>query len=502
MPPLAELLKHRTVLASFAVTGLILVGSVAYYLIESAPPALTYVAVTRGPVTEDVTGSGTVSPIENPNLSFVAPGRVGAVNVKVGDKVVAGQVLATLDAGVLSANYDAAQATYAKLVSGPRPVDVAGKQTSVDTAQTALTNGYDALPAVIEDAVANTEDAVHSVDFLFGSFNTVDYPRVNFLTHSGNADKAGQERGALTTSFDALDRELRTLSSSSSQNDLDAALADVITRLSLARDFFTDLSAAANGATPALPGSELGTLSAGRGTVNGIIVSLSNEKQTLATDRLALLSAQNALDVVNAGAPTEDIAVAKAQADAAAAALRQAEVIAPYSGVVASVAVKTGDVVPANAPGVSVIPDSNFEVEIYLSEIDSAKITTGEKADITIDAYGAGTPFSATVSSIDRAPTVRNGVPAYKVTLAFDTTDTKLAVGQGANAIIHVGGKDDALIVPTGAVVMDNNQPYVLKETPSGPVKTPVVVGLIGADSTEIISGLAEGDQVARVAGQ
>jgi hypothetical protein len=57
------------------------------------------------------------------------------------------------------------------------------------------------------------------------------------------------------------------------------------------------------------------------------------------------------------------------------------------------------------------------------------------------------------------------------------------------------------LLVPTGAVVTEGNQPYVLKATPQGPVKTPVVVGLVGATSTEIISGLSVGDEVARVAG-
>src|SRR6185437_9311707 len=169
MPPLAELLKHKTVLASFALTGLILVGSVAYYVVESTPPAFSYAAAALGPIREDVTGTGTVSPIENPDLSFVSAGRVQAVNVKVGDTVSAGEVLAALDTGVLSANYSAANAAYAKLAAGPRAVDVAGKQTAVDSAETALANAYEALPAVLNDAAGNAEDAVHSVDFLFGS---------------------------------------------------------------------------------------------------------------------------------------------------------------------------------------------------------------------------------------------------------------------------------------------------------------------------------------------
>jgi RND family efflux transporter MFP subunit len=502
MPPLAHLLKDKIVLASLAATGVILIGSVAYYFIEVRPPALTYAAVTRGSVTEDVTGTGTVSPVENPDLSFVAGGRVTLVNVKVGDTVSSGQVLAALDTGVLSANYAAANATYQKLAGGPRDVDVAGKRTAVTAAQTTLDNAYGGLPSVIANADANAEDAVHSVDSLFGSFNTVDYPRVNFFSREGAADKAGQERGALTVAFAAWDRDVRTLTSSSSPETLDAALDTAVTRLTLARDFFADLSTAVNGAEPPLSSTEVATVAAARSTVNSLVVSLLSMKQTLSSDRLALTSAQDALNQTLAGAAPEDIAVAKAQADAAAAALRQSEIIAPYAGTVARVAVKSGDVVGPNTAGVSVIPQSSFEVEVYVSEIDAAKLTAGEKADVTLDAFGPDTVFPATLASVDRAPTVVNGVPSFKATVVFDQADPKLSVGQGANVTIHIGQKDNVLLVPRGAVITKDNQTYVLKETARGSVLTPVTVGLIGGTDAEIISGLAEGDRVARVAGQ
>ncbi|HVW71862.1 MAG TPA: efflux RND transporter periplasmic adaptor subunit, partial [Candidatus Paceibacterota bacterium] len=301
--------------------------------------------------------------------------------------------------------------------------------------------------------------------------------------------------------FPLWNEDVEALSASSTPAELDAALQTTINELIQMRTFFDDLAAAANAAKPALSSTEVATITGGRATVNGLILALQTEQQTITNEKLAAQSAQDALNLTQAGATPQAIAAAAAQVNAAQAALGQAEIVAPFSGTIAAVQVKSGDVVTPNEPSISILPDSNFEVDIYLSEIDAAKIAVGAKADVTLDAYGSGTLFPATVASVDRAATIRNGVPAYKVTLVFTEQDPKLSSGLGANAVIHVGEAADALLVPAGAVVNENNLTYVLLETAQGPVKTPVVVGLVGATTTQIISGVSVGDHVARVAG-
>jgi hypothetical protein len=130
-------------------------------------------------------------------------------------------------------------------------------------------------------------------------------------------------------------------------------------------------------------------------------------------------SARDALTQAQAGATPEAIAAAHAQANAAQAMLAQAEIIAPFSGTVASIQVKSGDVVTANTPAVALIPNGSFEVDVYLSEVDAAKIVVGDTADVTLDAFGPGVIFPATVGIKDTAPTIVNGVPSYKATLVF-----------------------------------------------------------------------------------
>lgn len=57
-----------------------------------------------------VTASAIIVPVRNVELSFAAVGRVTAVNVKVGDKVTAGQTLVTLDTTILEAKVKEAEA--------------------------------------------------------------------------------------------------------------------------------------------------------------------------------------------------------------------------------------------------------------------------------------------------------------------------------------------------------------------------------------------------------
>jgi len=501
MPSIKELLSHTQVRAALGIVGVIVVASAAYYFIESRPPAYAFASALVGDVTDDVTGNGTVSPVENPDLAFAQGGRVTQVNVAVGDEVRQGELLASLDTGILSANLASAQARLASLVNGPRAVDLAGKQTAVAQAEQNLSNTYASLPATLASTAAGAEDAVRTnADPLMNGFNSATHPRPSFSTQDdGAAERAGEERADLKTAFDQWDS---TDYSAMSTSELEAAIDGSLVKLATARQFFADLSTAANRASPPLAASDLAAISAGRSTVNSLISSLTSEKQEIANQKLAVQSAKDALALTQAGASNEDRMAAQASVDAAAAQLRQSEIIAPFPGKVASVSVKSGDVVAQNAQAVALIPDGNFEVDIFLSEIDVTKVHAGDAATVTLDAYGADTPFAATVGTVDAAPSPVNGVPSYKATLVFSEADPRVASGMHANAVIHAAAKSGVLTVPAAAIGRDANGTYVLKEAGSSTVRTPVVLGLQGSGSVEVLSGITAGDRVALITGR
>ena len=69
--------------------------------------------MTTGTIQQTVASSGTIEPASQANLNFGVSGTVTAVNVKAGQTVTAGEVLASVDTTALSEEVNAAQAQLA-----------------------------------------------------------------------------------------------------------------------------------------------------------------------------------------------------------------------------------------------------------------------------------------------------------------------------------------------------------------------------------------------------
>ena len=503
---LKSLFKHKAVIASFGAVGFIAAASLAYFLVATHLPSLQYVQAKEAPIHQDVTASGSVEPVQNPDLSFTAGGRVTYVNATVGQEVGAGAVLATLDTGVLSANLAAAQAHLNELENGPRAVDVAGQQTAVSQAQQSLSTAYQTYPTTLSGAVSQASGAVAMTDVYFNDPNT--YPQVRAVVANDYQDqqRLDKERMDVNTSFQDLNEEFTRLSATSTPGQLEAASDDATEGLQKAQVFLTDFANVAAEAK-VLPSYQEADIQAAvtasntaRNTVNQALATIANAEHSLSSGELSIQSAQNALNLTQAGARPEDIAVAQAQVNAAAATLRQSEIVAPFAGTVGAVAVKIGDVVQPNAVAVSLVPHGTSQVEVQLSELEVAKVAAGDTADITLDAYGSSRTFQGTVASVATAPVaVDGGTPSYKVVIILSQNDPAVVVGMHANVTIHGGSKDQALVVPKSAVIKSGSTSYVLKHTANGDVKTTVTTGLESDDMIEITNGLSAGDQIARV---
>ena len=125
--------------------------------------------VSQGNLTITVSGSGAVAAARQIELPFQQSGTVTAVNVKVGDQVKAGQVLAQIDAGDLQlqlqqaqANLKAQQAKLAQIKDGSAtPQDMTSAQAALDSAKAQLqqTKTGTASAADIQSAQAQLDAA-------------------------------------------------------------------------------------------------------------------------------------------------------------------------------------------------------------------------------------------------------------------------------------------------------------------------------------------------------
>lgn len=510
-----SIFKHPLVQGALAVVAVIAVGSGIYYYVSTRQPAGSATSPVMGSIEEVVTGTGTVTPAQNPDLAFLSGGRVTRVNVAVGDTVYAGETLASLDTATLSAqranaeaNLESQQANLAQMQAGPRTTDLQPKQTAVDQANQTLQNSYANVPADITQAYDESLSGISSdTDTLFSQPDTPS-PTLVFNTTDNQAGvDAVNGRVEANNTLTTWNTSIAALGSASTPQQLDAALATAISNLQIVQTYNNSVLLALNTAIPSTNFPQASVTAAQtsvgglRDTINGLISTLQGLEQQLASDQLAVQSAQDALNQVLAGSTPQAIQAQQAQVDAAQAnvALYDAQIsndiiVAPFSGTVSSVSIDPGDIVDANTPAISLNPEGALEVYVYLSEVDAAKVAVGNPAQVTLDAYGTAQPFQAAVVSVDKSPTTENGESGYKVTLQFANPDPRITPGAAANVTIVTAQKNNALIIPASAVIQNGAEDFVLVQSGGTTQERQVQLGIQSTSTDEVTSGLSSQD--------
>ena len=116
---------------------------------------------------------------------------------------------------------------------------------------------------------------------------------------------------------------------------------------------------------------------------------------------------------------------------------------------------------------------------------------------VEITPTGANEPFFGTVASVGRVATAQdNGAATFPVTVDVTGRRKDVYAGSSATVEIIVEQVDDVLAVPSMALRQDDEGTYVYKMVDGQRVRTAVTTGATYGMSTEVISGLEEGDEV------
>jgi HlyD family secretion protein len=128
---------------------------------------------------------------------------------------------------------------------------------------------------------------------------------------------------------------------------------------------------------------------------------------------------------------------------------------APISGTVLQRSVDVGQTVAASlqAPVLFTIAQdlSRMEVHASVDEADVGKLSEGQPATFTVDAY-PGQTFSAQIFQIRSQPTVAQNVVTYDAVLRVDNKDGRLRPGMTATVRAVSAHHDDVLRVPNSAL--------------------------------------------------
>ncbi|MCC0100046.1 HlyD family efflux transporter periplasmic adaptor subunit [Streptomyces flavotricini] len=169
------------------------------------------------------------------------------------------------------------------------------------------------------------------------------------------------------------------------------------------------------------------------------------------------------------------------------------------SGAASSSSALSGFVVLTNPSGMQVT--ANF------SETDALKLKPGQPATVTLNAM-SGKVLNAQVLSVSSLPTGSGSSSGggnsgggsavqYAATLTITSPTDDLRSGLSASIQVVVGEASGALSVPTAAVSGTGaNRTVTVVKADGTAVRTPVTVGLEGDSADQILSGLAEGEQV------
>ena len=184
-----------------------------------------------------------------------------------------------------------------------------------------------------------------------------------------------------------------------------------------------------------------------------------NQKNNQALLEKAFIS-QNAFDnVVNTVQVAEaNLQSMEAQAAIARRALADAEIRAPFAGIVSKRWVNVGDKVSSDMPVAHVVDLARMELEaaVPVSEIPFVKV--GQEVAFQVDGF-AGRQFTGKVERVNPSPEA--GSRSVSIFVTLRNADGALHGGMFANGTLATALGSDVDVVPVTAVLEEGGQTYV-----------------------------------------
>ncbi len=450
--------------------ALLVVGGGYWYYSANRPEEYQFVVVTRGPITETVSVTGSTEAVQNVSLAFQSSGMIARVYREVGDRVSAGEVLAVLNTASLQAALQEAQAAYDSAVASRSSIPVGETET-------AARNAYLSAYTVIDTTLYDKVDTFFGGSTAYGPELLISAPAYNFGELSRDRARIAEDMRAYKSALtEASSKDPLTL-----LTQANATATNVMT-------FLNKIAVAANDSNSGATATQLAALTTARSTVSTLLATLSTARDSYRSGSV------NSTAVADASVEQAAARIAIARANIA-----NAQIVAPFSGTVTQFDAKVGQTATAGAPLISLISTGGFQITAGISETDIGKIAVGNKVSMTLDAFPNET-FMGTIFYIDPAETIIDGVVDYKIKATFDKADPRMKSGLTVNLDIMTRSKDDVLLLPQYAILEDDAGSYVKTVATTTPLRVPITRGIQDEEGmVEILSGVAEGDQVLNV---
>jgi multidrug efflux pump subunit AcrA (membrane-fusion protein) len=173
---------------------------------------------------------------------------------------------------------------------------------------------------------------------------------------------------------------------------------------------------------------------------------------------------------------------------------------APISGRITSLPVTVGSTVSQASSVAKVARTDDLEIRINIAERFISRITNGQSATVTFDAYPS-VVFGAKVFEV--SPVLDTSTRTMGVKLRLNPPDSRVKVGMYGRVRLVTDSVKNAIVLPSSALVTRDGKDYVFVITSPKSGKNAAVVGLkpvtkgISVDNNvEITKGLEIGEEV------
>jgi HlyD family secretion protein len=448
-----------------AIAGILVIAAAgAWYFINSQKAAAAKLAqasqsamqtatATRGDITITASGSGTLIPASQLDLSFDDSGTLLEMNVKLGQEVTKGQVLARLQTANTAEDIAAS---------------IADAEVSVVTAENNLADLK--ANADISRTSALSDIATYAQEVRDAQYNMDNYTMPIYLQGLDAVAALDKTKAALDAATAAFEPYRYLSEYNTTRENLLNALDEAQSNYDAA-------------------------------------VKRLNYEYVLEVAQANLAKARQEYDKYKDGPAVDELALANkelANAQAKLAAAKDTQSIldleAPMDGTVMSIAAEIGSNVGAQTAVITLANLKPPMLEVYLDETDLDKVKVGNVANVVFDAYPDLT-FTGKVTIVSPGLETVDNVNAVKAIVQLDTEniDPKLSLPTGLNASVDIiaGQAKNAVLVPVDALrEIDTNQYAVFVMENGVPVLHEVKVGLIDVLYAEVLEGVSAGDTV------
>lgn len=396
---------------------------------------------------------GSVEAIDRANIESEISGRVTAVPVALGDRVVSGQVLAQIENATEQASLLLSEGAYeAALAAAARSdSDAVSAENTLKNAEDSAINIYRSTFTTVDDLVRNKIDEVflkpesNLPGLRIGGYGDTPYLNSERVVIEGLLNAwvykiseplvRTDAQELLSEALEYVDHVARftnRLVTAASNSGNDDSIVDTIS-IDTYRDNLTTVRSSLNALRASILSSQ---------------TTLENAEESLLRARI---SSQNNVDI---SASDAQVKQALGALRIAQAAFNKTIIRSPIAGTVNALAVKAGDFVGARSSIAEVANNNALEITTYVGESDRSRIAQGDKVSIEGSIEGRIAHIAPAVNSVTK-----------KIEVKIQTDSSKLQNGDTVQ--LRIEGREETALntgiirIPLTAVKLAAESAYV-----------------------------------------